>query len=338
MRKQISVIFLLTIIIFISCTNQVKEKPTFRITGSVERIDEEINTIIPEDAVIEILAEGFVWSEGPLWLEKEQMLIFTDVPRNVIYQYTEKDSLMVYLKPSGLTGDGPNKGDSGGNGLALDKNGNLIICQHGDRRIAKMMAPPNKPEAKFETLAGEYEGKSFNSPNDLVFDRRGNIYFTDPPYGLKEKDVDPRKEIPFNGVYRLSSKGDVTLLTSNLTRPNGIVLSPDERKLYVANSDPEKCLWMVYNLKKDGTIDEGRIFFDATHLYDGKNGLADGMKVNKAGYIFATGPGGVFILTPEGKHLGIINTGKATANCAFNTDESALYLTAHDQLMRIKLK
>lgn len=337
MRKQISLICILAGITLLSCTNQLMEKPVFQTTGSVERIDDEINSLIPKDAVIDILAEGFIWSEGPLWLEKEQMLIFTDVPENVIYQYTYEDSLKVYLKPSGLTGEGPTKGDSGGNGLALDKDGNLVICQHGDRRVAKMLAPIDKPKPKFETLARSFEGKIFNSPNDLVFDRAGNIYFTDPPYGLSLKDDDPRKEIPFNGVYKLSTNGELSLLTDEQSRPNGIILSPDETRLYVANSDPDKCLWMVYNLNANGTIDQGQVFFDATSLYDGKNGLADGMKINKKGYVFATGPGGVLVFSPKGKHLGTIKTGKATANCAFNLDESVLYMTAHDKLMQIRL-
>ena len=338
MRKQILLISIIIIIIFIGCTNQVEEESIYQTTGSIERLDPEINKLMVEDAVIEILAEGFIWSEGPLWLEKEQMLIFTDVPTNTIYQYSYSDSLAIYLKPSGLTGEGPDKGDSGGNGLVLDKDGNLIICQHGDRRVAKMLAPLNNPEPQFETLADRFEGKRFNSPNDLVYDKSGNLYFTDPPYGLKEKDDDPRKEIAYNGVYRLSVQGEVNLLTDKQTRPNGIGLSPDGHRLYVANSDPEKCLWMVYDLMEDGTINEGRIFFDATNLCNGKNGLADGLKVNKEGYLFATGPGGVLVLSAEGKHLGTIKTGKSTANCAFNTDESILYMTAHDQLMRIKLK
>lgn len=338
MRVPIAPLALFFCFTIIGCTHPEKEKRPFQTTGSIERLDDEINKLIAEDAKIEILAEGFVWSEGPLWLEKEQMLIFTDVPENVIYQFTEKDSVKIYLKPSGLTGKGLKKGDSGGNGLALDKNGDLIICQHGDRRVAKMLAPLDQPAPKFETLAGSFEDKIFNSPNDLVFDNHGNLYFTDPPYGLKEKDKDPRKEVPFNGVYRISGDGEVTLLSSQQTRPNGIGLSPDERKLYVANSDPEKCLWMVYNLNTDGTADEGSVFFDATKLFNGKNGLADGLKVNRDGYLFATGPGGVLVLSPDGRHLGTIKTGKATANCTFNHDESILYMTAHDQLMRIKLK
>lgn len=338
MRIRIPLISLIPLIILISCTNRVKVEATFQTTGSIERIDEEINNLIAEDAQIEILAEGFVWSEGPLWLEKEQMLIFSDVPENVIYQYSYADSLDIYLKPSGLTGEGPDKGDSGGNGLALDKDGHLVICQHGDRRVAKMLNAIDNPEPNFESLADNYNGLKFNSPNDLVFDHAGNLYFTDPPYGLSLNDDDPRKEIPFNGVYRVSNKGDITLLTDKLNRPNGIALSPDESKLYVANSDPEKCLWMVYDLIEEGTIDDGSVFFDATKMYDGKNGLADGMKINKEGYIYATGPGGVLVFSPGGRHLGTIRTGKATANCALNKDESILYMTAHNQLMRIKLK
>jgi gluconolactonase len=201
-----------------------------------------------------------------------------------------------------------------------------------------MLTELDKPEPRFETLADSYEGKRFNSPNDAVFNSQGHLYFTDPPYGLRGKDDDPAKELDFNGVYRVSPDGEVTLLTRELTRPNGIGLSPDGSRLYVANSNPERCLWMVYNINEDGLLSDGKVFFDATHLYNGKNGLADGLKVNDAGFVFATGPGGVLVFSPEGKHLGTIRTGQPTANCAFNTDKSVLYMTANNYLMRIKLK
>ena len=314
------IIFMLTLFAFsvglISCMQDQSEKKKYKTTGSVEMLDQKLDDIISRDAVIEILAEGFTWSEGPLWLEKQQMLIFSDVPENIIYKFTEKDSLEVYLTPSGYTGEVTGSGKSGGNGLSLNKEyGYLVICQHGDRRIAKMMSPLKKPKAVF----------------------KGDLYFTDPPYGLPGQDGDPHKELAVNGVYRLSRNGKINLLTGDLTRPNGIGLSPDEATLYVANSDPEKCLWMVYSINKDGWLSNGRVFFDATSMYNGKNGLADGLKVDRKGNIFATGPGGVLVFSPHGEHLGTIKTGKATANCAFNEDQSILYMTAHNYLMRIKL-
>lgn len=322
-----------------SCMQEQSVKKKYKTTGSIEILDQKLDDIISREAVIEILAEGFTWSEGPLWLEKQQMLLFTDVPENIIYKFTEKDSLEVYLTPSGYTGEVNGSGKSGGNGLLLNKEyGYLVICQHGDRRIAKMMSSLKKPKAVFETMASSFEGKRFNSPNDMVYDSKGDLYFTDPPYGLPGQDDDLHKEMAVNGVYRLSRNGKVNLLASELTRPNGIGLSPDETTLYVANSDPEKCLWMVYSINKDGWLSNGRVFFDATSMYNGKNGLADGLKVDRKGNIFATGPGGVLVFSPHGEHLGTIKTGKATANCAFNEDQSILYMTAHNYLMRIKLK
>jgi len=185
------------------------------------------------------------------------------------------------------------------------------------------------------TLADRYQGKRFNSPNDLVYHSNGDLYFTDPPYGLEGKNQDPKKELPFNGVYRLKPSGELTLLTDKLTFPNGLAFSPDEKILYVAVSDPDRAIWMAYNVKTDGTIDEGRVFFDATKLVKGHKGLPDGMKVDQRGNLFATGPGGVFIFSPEGKHLGTINTGEATANCNWGNDGSILYITADMYLCRV---
>jgi len=331
-------LYLLLALFAMSCVNPKQEKQQFETTGNIERLSPGLDKIILDSAKIEILADGFEWSEGPLWLGNEQKLIFTDVPSNLVYEYSDKKGLEIYLDPSGLTGEDPNTGNSGANGLVLNEDGSLVLCQHGDRRVAKMKASTTNPEPKFQTLAATYKGKRFNSPNDAAYDRRGNLYFTDPPYGLEGQDEDPAKEIPFNGVYKLAPNGTVSLLIKDLTRPNGIALSPDNTKLYVANSDPKKCLWMVYDLAEDGTVSNGKVFFDATSMYNGKNGLADGMKVNKQGTIFATGPGGVLVFSPEGVHLGTIKTGQATANCAFNSDETVLYMTAHNYLMRIKLK
>lgn len=330
-------LFLLSAVLVLSCDNPNKEEQQYKTTGSIEHLSPELRKIIPDNAKIEILADGFVWSEGPLWLGNEQKLIFTDVPSNKVYEYSDEKGLEIYLDPSGLTGEDPNSGDSGANGLVLNEDGSLVLCQHGDRRVAKMMAPTSSQEPKYKTLADTYEGKRFNSPNDAVYDMHGNLYFTDPPYGLEGQDADPRKELAYNGVYKLSPNGTVTLLIDDLTRPNGIALSPENTKLYVSNSDPKKCLWMVYDLAVDGTISNGKVFFDATSIYNGENGLSDGMKVNRQGTIFATGPGGVLVFSPEGKHLGTIKTGKATANCALNDDETVLYMTAHNNLMRIKL-
>ena len=313
------------------------EETAYQSTGSIERLDTELDKVISKDAPIEIIAEGFKWSEGPLWVPEHEMLLFADIPPNKIYQWTEREGLQLYLTPSGYTGEEPRSGEPGANGLLLDKDNKLVMCQHGDRRMARMEAPLEKPEPKFSTLAGAYQGKRLNSPNDAVFKSNGDLYFTDPPYGLEKNVEDPAKEIPFQGVYRLDTDGQVHLLTKELSRPNGIAFSADEKILYVANSDPENPIWMAYEVQPDGSIAKGRVFFDASALAKKASGLPDGLKVNRQGVLFATGPGGVLIFNKEGKHLGTIKTGQPTANCAFNEDESMLYITANMYLMRVKL-
>ena len=309
-----------------------------RTIGTIERLDPAIDSLIPPDAVIEVLAQGFDWSEGPVWIEDGAYVLFSDVPQNRIYRWKEGEGHQVWLEPSGYTGDAPRGGEPGSNGLLLDSGGRLVVCQHGDRRIARMDAPLTAPEPSFTTLADRYEGKRFSSPNDAVFDSRGALYFTDPPYGLPEGPGDPTRETVFNGVYRLAIDGEVTLLTDELSRPNGIGLSPDEQTLYVANSDPERAIWMAYDLLSSGRIANGRVFFDATELAAVDPGLPDGLKVDAAGNLFATGPGGVLVFSPDGRHLGTVRTTQATANCAFDLDGSTLYMTADSYLLRLRLE
>ena len=222
----------------------------------------------------------------------------------------------------------------GSNGLLMDRQGRLVLCQHGDRRVARL-----EPDGKFTTLADKYMGKRLYSPNDGVFKSNGDLYFTDPPYGLPKLNQDPAKELDFNGVYRLSaSDGTLTLLTKEMTFPNGIALSPDEKTLYVANSDREKAIWMAFPLKDDGTVGAGRVFADVTSSVPTKKGLPDGMKVDAAGNVFATGPGGVLVFAPDGTHLGTFNTGEATANCGWGEDGSVLYITADMYIGRVRLR
>lgn len=301
--------------------------------GGVERLDPEINLLIDQEATVEILADGFNWSEGPVWVPALNSVLFTDVPENKLYRWSEKEGLTVYLDPSGYTGYAPNKKKSGGNGLILDAEGNLLIAQHGDRRIARVNIPLTNP-SPFVTVIDNFEGKRFHSPNDLILHSNGDLFFTDPPYGLSG-DQDPLRELPINGVYRLDTKGQLNLVYDTLSRPNGLALSPDEKTLYVANSDSKRNLWMAFDLD-EGRLTNERVFFDATSI--DRPGLADGMKVSKKGYVFATGPGGVLIFNPSGKHLGTIVTEERTANCAFNEDESVLYMTSDRYLTRIKLK
>lgn len=299
--------------------------------GSIERLDPALDELIPPDAQLEKLSEGFEWAEGPVWNKREGYLLFSDIPNNLVNKWQE-GKLTPFLKPAGYTGKVERGGEPGSNGLLYDSAGNLILCQHGDRRIARLKGK------KFVTLADKYEGKRLNSPNDGVFKSNGDLYFTDPPYGLVKNWDDPARELDFCGVYRLGKNGKLTLLTDQMTRPNGIGFSPDEKTLYVAQSDPQEPIWMAFDVKEDGTLGKGRVFFDATELSKEPNvkGLPDGLKVDRKGNLFATGPGGVLIFSPQGKHLGTIRTGEATANCGWGDNGSSLYITADMFLCRVK--
>ncbi len=304
----------------------------------IERLDPGLDALIARDAAIEILAEGYDWSEGPVWVKNGGYLLFSDVPQNVIYRWKQGEGAREYLRPSGYTGSTPRGGEMGSNGLTLDANGRLVICQHGDRRVARMDAPLASPKPVFVTLADRFEAKRFNSPNDVVFRSNGDMYFTDPPYGMPKQFEDPGREIPFQGVFRRSGDGKVTLLTREMTRPNGLAFSPDEKRLYVAQSDETAALWRVFDVKADGTLGAGRVLLDATSTVKSRPGLPDGLKIDVNGNLFATGPGGVFVISPEGRHLGTILTGQATANCAFGDDGQTLYMTADMYLLRVRLK
>jgi len=324
-------------LICVGCTTQQQapaRQPTAYV-GSIERLDPALDSLIAADSKIEQLADGFEWSEGPVWRARGRYLLFSDVPKNTIYKWQDGAGLSVFLRPAGYTGINPPGRELGSNGLTFDANDSLVMADHGNRQVARLN------EAKFTktTLVDRYEGKRLNSPNDLVYRSNGDLYFTDPPYGLNGLNADSAKELKHNGVYRLTPAGQLTLLTSELTFPNGIAFSPDEKTLYVANSDAARAIWMAYPVRADGTLGAGRVLFDATSLAAaGKKGLPDGMKVDRAGNLFAGGPGGVLIITAEGKHLGTIATGQPTANCAFGDDGSTLYMTANDRLLRVRLK
>ena len=320
-------------------TSAGTDQPEYEKTGSVLRLSPEIDRIIPPGETPEILASGFEWSEGPLWLPDQDMVIFSDIPNNSVFQWSETGGLKLYLKPAGYTDTVSRGGETGSNGLLLDPQGRLVLCQHGDRRMARMDAPLDAPEPSYITLADRWEGKRFNSPNDAVFSRAGVLYFTDPAYGLEKRYDDPAREIDFTGIYRLDKNGTVTLLNDRMSAPNGIGLSPDEKKLYVANSGGgAKSHWMVYDLLEDGSVSEGSMFYDAGPAADTLRGAPDGLVVRPDGIIFATGPGGVWVFTPEGEHLGLVLTGQATANCTIGSDGKYLYMTADMHLMRIRLQ
>lgn len=306
--------------------------------GSIERLDPAMDSLVPRNAAIEVLARGFDWAEGPVWVDDGGYLLFSDVPKNRIYRWQD-GNLAVWLEPSGYTGDVPRGGEMGSNGLRLDPQGRLVLCQDGDRRIARLDAPLSAPAPVFTTLADRYEGKRFSSPNDIVSDSRGVLYFTDPPYGLPEGPGDTTRETSFNGVYRLGTDGVVTLVTDALSLPNGIGLSPDEKTLYVSNSDPSRAIWMAYDLLPSGRVARPRVFFDATDLVADTNpGLPDGLKVDRAGNLWGAGPGGILVFAPDGRHLGTIRTPLPTANEAFDRDGTTLYMTADSLLLRLRLR
>lgn len=306
-----------------------------RILGSVERLDPALDQLLDKDAQMEILADGFEWSEGPVWVRQGSYLLFSDIPRNRIVRWREGEGISVFLEPAGYTGTAKFTGEEPGtNGLALDKAGRLVMCEHGNRQIGQLTLDKKQRSV----LAKAYRGKRFNSPNDLVFKSNGDLYFTDPPYGLPLREKDPGRELDVFGVYRLSPSGEVTLLTDEMTRPNGIGFSPDEKTLYVAQSDPEAAIWKAFPVKDDGTLGPSRVIHDSTAEVSKSKGLPDGMAVDATGHLWATGPGGVWIFTPEGKVLGKLLTGEATANCAFGDDGSTLYITADMYLCRIKTK
>lgn len=301
--------------------------------GSVVREDARLDALVSPEAKIEVLASGFEWSEGPIWMPEAQCLLFSDIPRNSIYRWSEAAGLTLWMRPSGYTGVADYGAEPGSNGLARDPQGRLVLCEHGDRRISVLTTDGGKL-----TLADRYRGKRLNSPNDVVFKSDGAMYFTDPPYGLPNRWDDPLRELEFCGVYRLSPSGELCLLTAEMSRPNGLAFSPDERTLYVANSDPERALWMAYDVLPDGSVANGRVFVDVTSMVGQWPGLPDGMKVDCHGNLFATGPGGVHVYDPTGELLGRIDTGIATANCAWGEDGSTLFLASDMYVCRIRTR
>lgn len=336
MHRSTSLLLLPLLMLTAACGSALPQQQTatYATMGSIIRVDSALDALVPADAKLEVLAEGFEWTEGPVWVPSGGYLLFSDIPRNTVYKWKEGEGLSVFMRPAGYNGAEPPGYELGTNGLLIDPEGNLVVCDHGNRMVARI----DTTNFTRTPLADRYDGKRLNSPNDAVFKSNGDLYFTDPSYGLQGANESPLKEQPHNGVYRRTPDGTVTLLTDTLTFPNGIAFSPDEKTLYVAVSDGERPFWAAYDVQDDGTIANGRVFFDARSLRGaGKRGLPDGLKVDVHGNLFATGPGGVIVFSPDGKHLGTIETGQATANCAFGDDGSTLYITADMYLARIRL-
>lgn len=336
---------LLVIAVFIACNTTSKKSPPSNeedptsVMGIIKRYDPALDEIISSDALTEIIADSLEWSEGPLWIEDQKMLLFSDVPVNTVYKWTEANGKEIYLTPSGFTGtDYAPFREPGSNGLLIDSGGSLILCQHGDRRIAKMDAPLDKPAPRFISLASQYKGQKFTSPNDCVISSSGELFFTDPPYGLHKMDEDPLKETKWNGVYKVKKDGTIVLLTDSVTKPNGIALFPGEKKLLVANSDPAKPNWYVWDISGD-SLTNGKVFYSAaSFLEKGWPGLPDGFKIDKKGNVIASGPGGVYFFNSAGKNLGMIRLDFAASNCALSPDEKTLFITNDRYVLRVKMR
>lgn len=319
----------------------------FETVGSVERLDPGLDAVVPPGAAIEKLADGFKWTEGPVWVHAGYLL-FAEIPSNRIMKWSPQGGMSVFMQPSGYTGTEPFKGpESGSNGMTLDRRGRLTVAGHARRNVYRLESL--EKGATVTVLAATYQGKRLSSPNDLVYKSDGSLYFTDPPYGLPtQSDTDPQKELPFNGVYRIPAAtshragappddSKLQLLIRDLTRPNGIAFSPDEKYLYIAVSDPAHMVWMRYDVKPDGTVANGRIFFDATSHTE--EGSPDGIKVDRKGNLYGSGPGGLWIFSPEGKHLGTLKLPERMANLNWgDADARTLYITASSGLYRVRLK
>ncbi|MEZ4911563.1 MAG: SMP-30/gluconolactonase/LRE family protein [Saprospiraceae bacterium] len=303
----------------------------------IQVLEPDLLQIIDSNAQIETLENGFSWAEGPLWWEEEKALLFSDVPKNTVYKWTEGKKLETYLHPSGKTANNSEFNDSGSNGLAFDKDGKLILCMQGDRTLSRMLANPNKPTPDFERLTDEFAGKMYNSPNDLCVAKNGDIFFTDPTFGMKLLEKDPKRQMTYSGIFLLKADSSIHLIDSTLWRPNGIALSPDETKLYVSNSDPTNAMWMEYTLTSQKRVISKKIFAKAVIDLERAKGYPDGLKVHSHGYVFATGPRGILIFNTLGIQLGTIVTKEVATNCAFSKDEKTLFVTQHKSVLRIPL-
>ena len=322
----------ITVYLLVLINNVVNAQPNF--IGEIEKINPGLEKYVDEFSKIEILAKGFQWAEGPVWVNEINSVLFSDVPENKIYKWNENDGLSVYIEPSGYSGKVPTSKKDGSNGLILNSKNELLLCMHGDRKIAKLKSWGS---GEFETVVNKFQGKRFNSPNDMVLTKNGNLIFTDPPYGLKNKNSDKLKELKVNGVYKLTKDGKLSLLVDNLTYPNGVALSNDNKILYVNISDSNNPRIMAYDINKEMVKNE-RVFFDGRNLAKKNVGLFDGIKIHPDGTIFSTGPGGVLIIGENGTHLGTIKTVERTANCTFDANYEYLYMTSDMYLTRVKLK
>jgi gluconolactonase len=304
------------------------------IFARLESLDRRFDALIAPDTKVQKIADDLLWSEGPLWDKRTKSLLFSDIPRNVVMQWNEDKGVSRFLESSGYTGAAPFTGrEPGSNGLTFDPQGRLTICQHGDRRISRREA-----DGTMVPVAVGYNGKKLNSPNDLVYDNQGALYFTDPPFGLPGTFKDPTKELEFNAVFRVARDGTISAVATDLEAPNGLGFSPDFKTLYVANATAKEPIWKAYAVQADGSLDKGRQFAEARAWVKDGDGVPDGLKVDVHGNVFATGPGGVHVFAPDGTRLGRIITDVPTANVAFGEDGSTLFITANHRVLRLRTK
>ncbi|NNV54439.1 SMP-30/gluconolactonase/LRE family protein [Limnovirga soli] len=336
-KKYPAIICLMVIILFTQTGLYAQTKKDSLFAG-VERIDPAFDAMITNKFSFEVAGEGFDWCEGPVWVADKEMLLFSDIPKNTVYKWTPKKGIEVYLKPSGYTSTKPRGGEMGSNGLLLNKKGQLILAQDGDRRVALMNAPIQAPKPNFITLANNYKGKRFDSPNDMALRSNGDIYFTDPPYGLEFYIDDTAKDAPYQGVYKLAVDGTVTLLTDTINRPNGIGILPGDTTILISNSESEKAIWYAYDLDKNGLFTNPHIFYDASAIAMEKGGGPDGFKVDSKGNVYSSGPEGIWIFDKTGKVLGKIKINGRVSNCALAYNETVLFVTADDYLLKIRLR
>lgn len=301
--------------------------------GSIEILDPAFSNLLAPNAAIEVLGEGMTWSEGPVWMKDGGYLLCSDIPPNRTMRWDSQNGLQLFREGIGYTGQTPFTGkEPGTNGLAVDRAGRVVACCHGDRCLKRI-----ESDGSLTVLVDQFEGQRLNSPNDLTYHSNGDLYFTDPPYGLPKGESDPGRELAWFGVYRLGADGQVTLLTKEFVRPNGLAFSPDEKTLYVSQSGSVFPHWRAFAVSQDGTLGAGRVFFDpAAWVQEQRPGSPDGMTVDALGNVWATGPGGIYCFTPAGKPIGRLNTGERTANCTFGDDGNSLFICAHSYLCRVR--
>jgi gluconolactonase len=330
--KTLSVISCVSLAVLLSACSTAQEKaPAAKeapVIGKIARLDPAFDALVAKDTRIEKVATGFTFTEGPLW-RPQNVLWFSDIPGNVVRSVSPAGDVKVLIENAGGIASPAPGALIGPNGMIADKDGAVLLCQHGSRRIVRVA-----PDLTMTPMLEKFEGKRFNSPNDMVYRSDGALYFTDPPYGLAKTDDDPAKELKFNGVF-LYKNGVLKAIVKDLNRPNGIALSPDEKTLYVSNSDEKKRFWMRYDVAADGTVSNGRMFFDLANAKE--QGIPDGMKVDSQGNVYAAGPEGVWVFSPDGRHIGTIQPGEVAANVGWGEDGKSLYITASTSVYRIRV-